>query len=144
MSTTAGADLAVGGDEKAIVGGANVTIGQFPWEVSVQGWGSHFCGGSIIAPGWVLTANHCVEGETGEGVTVLAGASRLSQAVDGQTRGVARIVRSPGHQTPESGGDVALLQLASPLTLGGDVAAIALATDADAADGAGVTATVSG
>jgi hypothetical protein len=133
-----------GVDAKAIVGGANTTIEQNPWQVSLQQYGSHFCGGSIIAPGWVLTAQHCVEGLTADGLDVLAGATRLSRAADGQARGVARIVRYPGYRSPEYGRDVALLQLSSPLSFNARVSAVPLAVVADNAANAGVVARVTG
>ena len=29
------------------------------WIVSLEAYGSHFCGGSILSPSWVITASHC-------------------------------------------------------------------------------------
>ncbi|KAF5903230.1 serine protease 27-like, partial [Clarias magur] len=42
-----------------IVGGQNAVSGSWPWQVSLQAYGSHFCGGSLINNGWVLSAAHC-------------------------------------------------------------------------------------
>lgn len=137
-------DVSGGGDEKAIVGGADVSIAQNPWQVSLQADGSHFCGGSIISDRWVVTAQHCVEGETASRLRIVAGATRLSRPADGQTRRVAEIIVVPGYTSAERGKDMALLRLAEPLTLGATVAAIGLATDADNATQAGVIASVTG
>uniref|UniRef100_A0A8C8VLQ7 Peptidase S1 domain-containing protein n=1 Tax=Pelusios castaneus TaxID=367368 RepID=A0A8C8VLQ7_9SAUR len=42
-----------------ILNGQNAKDGTWPWQVSVQKNGSHYCGGSLIAASWVVTAAHC-------------------------------------------------------------------------------------
>ncbi|RWS26206.1 Transmembrane protease serine 2-like protein [Leptotrombidium deliense] len=44
-----------------IIGGKLATEDQFPWQVTLNTYGQHFCGGSIITNKCVLTAAHCLE-----------------------------------------------------------------------------------
>jgi trypsin len=57
----------------AIVGGVPAVAGDFPFIVSLQKNGAHFCGGSLLDSTTVLTAAHCADGQTTSGLTVRAG-----------------------------------------------------------------------
>lgn len=57
----------------AIVGGVLAAAGDFPFIVSLQKNGAHFCGGSLLDSTTVLTAAHCAYGQTTTGLTVRAG-----------------------------------------------------------------------
>nr|QYL00115.1 serine protease [Frankliniella occidentalis] len=45
-----------------IVGGHPVKIEEVPFQVSLEQYGEHQCGGSILSKQWVLTAAHCIYG----------------------------------------------------------------------------------
>ncbi|XP_052496568.1 ovochymase-1 [Budorcas taxicolor] len=45
--------------EPRVVGGRAATVMSWPWLVSLQHQGRHYCGGVLIGRQWVLTAAHC-------------------------------------------------------------------------------------
>lgn len=133
-----------------IVGGVATNINVIPWQVLLEVNGADACGGSIIAPGWIITAAHCVEGRTAAQLKVYAGISQRSQKSTGQMRTVAQIII---HQNwganPNSvnDNDIALLRLNTPLTFNTNVQSIRYATDRDATIGltnVGISARISG
>ncbi|MBW4721472.1 S1 family peptidase [Saccharothrix obliqua] len=50
--------------EPYIIGGRVVTT-PYSFFASLQRNGRHFCGASLIAPQWLVTAKHCVQGSSG-------------------------------------------------------------------------------
>ncbi|XP_066141326.1 trypsin-1-like [Euwallacea fornicatus] len=72
-----------------IVNGENAERNQVPYQVSLQRRiiisFSHICGGSIIAPSWILTAAHCVTGTSPSSLRIVAGILLLNDAnIQGQ------------------------------------------------------------
>ncbi len=118
-----------------IVGGGDTTIAQYPWQISMQtNTGFPFCGGSIVAENWILTAQHCVAGKTPSAIKVVAGFTKQSNSAQGQLRNVVEILVHPDYVTASKGKDVALLRLESPLDLSTAAARpIGIVTQADIA-----------
>ena len=100
-----------------VVGGTVAPSGLAPWQVSLQDRGRHFCGGSLIAPSWVLTAAHCVHGESPRNMTVMRGSQSLSAG--GVESAVGRIVIHEGYDPDRiaSPHDIALIRLAEPFAV---------------------------
>ena len=103
-----------------IVGGEAASAGAWPWQVALvelhdRGGGRgagfrQFCGGSVIAPWWVLTAAHCVDGVRPEELQVLVGTRDLDRG--GRLLGVRAIHVHEEYRSAVEGNDIALLRLA--------------------------------
>lgn len=142
-----------GGASPDIVGGEEATPGEFPWQAFLR-IGSYICGGSLIAPQWVMTAAHCVERDDEPGqpvspstVTVYLGKHNIRQAeTSQQTKSVAQVIIHPNYDPNRSDNDIALLRLSSAATLNSRVATIPLLVSPgdDPLTAPGIQATVTG
>ncbi|GAA3671566.1 hypothetical protein GCM10022267_67930 [Lentzea roselyniae] len=100
-----------------IVGGNPSPTNAYPWMVSISRPGvfSHWCGGTLIDPSWVLTAAHCVQGLSASNFSTLIGQTRISGGSGGDVRSVAELRIQPQYTSASgSGFDVALMRLSSP------------------------------
>ncbi|XP_066498731.1 transmembrane protease serine 9-like isoform X2 [Hoplias malabaricus] len=100
-----------------IVGGQNATPGSWPWQVSLQAYGLHFCGGSLINSDWVLTAAHCFGSDDPSPWTVSLGEQSLGIPTSNVVSiSVTRVIIHPSYNSATEDNDIALLQLNSSVT----------------------------
>ncbi len=96
-----------------IVGGE--ASGQsYSWMVSIQSKasGQHFCGGTLIARQWVVTAAHCTEGASAAQLQVVIGIQNLDEPDAGETFSVSSITDHSDYNSPdELDNDISLLKL---------------------------------
>ncbi|KAG7228884.1 hypothetical protein INR49_008662, partial [Caranx melampygus] len=99
-----------------VVNGVDALPHSWPWQISLQvKHGSryhHTCGGTLIAPRWVLTAGHCIW--PGDVYRVVLGEHDMSlQEGTEQIRDVLRIIVHPKWDIDHvaDGNDLALLKL---------------------------------
>ncbi|XP_059474912.1 transmembrane protease serine 9-like [Neocloeon triangulifer] len=126
------------GDHR-IVNGTDAPLGKYPSQISLQSFGSHSCGGSIINENWILTAAHCVDGSIPAFYTVYGGDVDLNG--NGQTHNVAEFVPHEGYNPNNMYiNDIALVRLSTPFVLGPNVQPVTLpAQDQDTAGGSDAT-----
>ncbi len=137
------------GSYDKIVGGDNVDIHDYPWQVSMQlrppHGVQHFCGGTILSEDWILTASHCLVFDDGSGgdlflepfhIRVRAGFTHMQNPSQGSHYNVAEIIMHPDYSTNPNDYrfDIALVRLADPIDLTLDTKArvnIVTMSDAD-------------
>ncbi|XP_055969875.1 serine protease 55-like [Sorex fumeus] len=102
-----------------IIRGSEVAVGEFPWQVSIQGQHEHLCGGAILDERWVLTAAHCVVtgAVTPEDLTVVSGSIDLSRGPR-EVSSVALLIAHPDFNRLTLNNDIALLQVSPELLPG--------------------------
>ncbi len=107
-------------DTGEIIGGQPADPGEYPFQVALlfhgvqDRWSAQFCGGTLISPDTVLTAGHCVVGETANGLDVLAGTNYLRPGGGIRVR-VRQIRQHPGYDDFTLANDIAILQLRQTL-----------------------------
>lgn len=106
--------------EPRIVGGYDAQRGDWPWIVGlIYSGDSNFdgltCGATLINSTWVITAAHCMIGETTQTLQVVGNLYDLKKDT-GITRNIKRIIVHPAYNQRTEQNDLALLELTQPIT----------------------------
>ena len=149
-----------GEDGGRVIGGEAAKKGEWPWQVKILApdpeqrgrFGGH-CGGSLIAPRWILTAAHCVtSGRSGKqdlfarDLLIVEGKSKIDKviAVDGPDKpglAVEDVIIHEDFDRKVFANDIALIKLSEPAK--SKPAILASASD-DEVEAAGHPAVVTG
>ncbi|XP_045460971.1 chymotrypsin-2-like [Harmonia axyridis] len=93
-----------------VVGGSDAPEGAFPYQVALQIRNSLFCGGSIIDNSWILTAAHCLDGQSAEKIKVVAGTTTLKNGT-GQEFEVESLKIHENYNSKNVTNDIGLIKL---------------------------------
>ncbi|KAJ7393856.1 hypothetical protein OS493_003523 [Desmophyllum pertusum] len=112
-----------------VIGGVDAKPGNWPWQISLlRGSSKSFsCGGSLIAPDWVVTAAHCISTLTASYYTVRLGDHNrnLNEGTE-QDITAKRVIKHENYGSPVLNNDIALIQLSKPATLNARVGTVCL------------------
>ncbi|MEG3626843.1 S1 family peptidase [Streptomyces poriticola] len=98
-----------------IVGGTTTTTSAYPFMMQITDrWQNQFCGGTLVSPTKVVTAAHCMVGESTRSVRVVGGRTYLNGS-NGTVARVGGIWIHPDYSGVTRGEDVAVLTLSSPM-----------------------------
>lgn len=104
-----------------IIGGTEAEPGAWPWMVSLVRasqsdiYYGHYCGGSLINSGWVVTAGHCAENRTAGDIDVVVGVHDLQNDAGERIR-VKKVMMHPDYDPDTLNADIALLELESDVS----------------------------
>ncbi|XP_033962108.1 serine protease 33-like isoform X1 [Pseudochaenichthys georgianus] len=111
-----------------IVEGQNAAAGSWPWVASIQAYGKHRCGGSLISDMWVLTAATCIMYYP-ENMTVVLGLESMSGPnLNKVSKAIDKIIVHPLSSSLNDYNDMALLKLSSPVNFTDYIQPVCLAS----------------
>jgi len=126
-----------GTPEHRIVNGADAVEAQFPWQVSMQQFGRHFCGASLVATNYVMCAAHCVQRVTG----ITANLGAIDYSSPDQSIAVSQWTSHPNYNSRTLDYDFSVAKLSTDAVMNSKVGLIAMAAPATGMDYSGMAST---
>ncbi|XP_075045727.1 transmembrane protease serine 5 [Mixophyes fleayi] len=111
-----------------IIGGSDVALGRWPWQVSLSLNNRHVCGGSIVAHQWIITAAHCVHNYRSPQLSswsVLSGIVSHSPMRQ-KASAVEKIIYHQKYDDRTHDYDIALMKLEKPLNYSDSIRPVCL------------------
>lgn len=110
--------------QSRVVNGNATTIEHFPWIVSMQYYGSHRCGGSIVTTNRILTAAHCTINISPNLLSIRAGSTDSQSG--GQLVPVIEYTNHPSYNPTTLENDISVMFIEPRLITGTTAAVIPL------------------
>jgi secreted trypsin-like serine protease len=111
-----GAPAAQADVHAGIVGGSTTTTTTYPFMMQITDASQNqFCGGTLVSATKVVTAAHCMVGETTSSVRVVGGRTYLN-GTNGTVSRVSKIWINPSYTDATNGNDVAVLTLSTSMS----------------------------
>jgi secreted trypsin-like serine protease len=100
----------------SIVGGSTTTTTAYPFMMQITDASQNqFCGGTLVSSTKVVTAAHCMVGETTSSVRVVGGRTYLN-GTNGTVSRVSKIWINPDYTDATNGDDVSVLTLSTAMS----------------------------
>jgi len=109
-----------------IVGGFEAVPGSWPWQAYLMWKGSFECGGTLIAPQWVLSAGHCAYGDEHANHYTIRLGEHNDEVQEGweQDMEVEQVFINPDYDDEEIDWDLTLFKLKNPVEINDHVAPV--------------------
>jgi len=116
-----------------IVGGVDAEDGAAPFQCSLQLGKRHFCGCSLISAEWIVTASHCVIGQSVKNLEVFVGSNDLRSG--GTYYKVEKYITHEKYNQPSFANDIAVIRVQGSITFNDKVQPIEYSSE-EVPDGA--------
>jgi secreted trypsin-like serine protease len=110
-----------------IVGGKEAKPNSWPWQVQIRYNGGHYCGASLLSNDWIITAAHCLRGNSPSGFSFRLGRhSKTGTEASEQIASAATVIIHEAYSPLTINNDVGVIRITPTLTSTPQVSAVCL------------------